>query len=75
MDRKEKLKVLGKLLDSGFDNEKEVIAFGLKDVKKANIKSEEIPVLIELQEATKNHKVISFFADELKKYEGGKRNE
>ena len=71
MDRKTKMRVLNKLIDAGYDDEKKVINFGLRDMQAADVKSEEIGVLIELQEATKNHKVISFFADEVKKNKEG----
>lgn len=71
MDRKTKLRVIGKLLDAGYDDEKKIINFGLRDMQVADVKSEEICVLLELQEATKNHKIISFLADEVKKNKGG----
>ena len=40
----------------------------------AKTDNKEIPVVIELREAAKNHKVISFFADKLDKKEGGSDN-
>lgn len=75
MDRKTKLRVLGKLLDAGFDDEKKIMSFGIKDMMASDIRSDEIRVVVELQEATKNHKVISFLADKAKKgFEGGREN-
>ena len=67
MDRKTKFRVLGKLLDAGYCDEKAVVNFGLKDMQKADIRSEEVGVVLKLQEAARNHKVILFFADEKKK--------
>lgn len=64
MDRKLKLKVINKLLDAGFDDEKKVMNFAMKDMLVCDIKGEEIGVVLELQDATKSHKVISFLADE-----------
>ena len=58
-----KLKVINKLLDAGFDDEKKVMAFGMRDMLICEIKGEEIGVVLELQDATKSHKVISFLAD------------
>ena len=69
MDRKAKLRVFGKLLDAGFDDDKKVLAFELKDVMTTDLKIDDVPVIVELQEAVKNHKVIAFFADEAKKNE------
>ena len=71
LDRKDKLRVLGKLLDSGFDSEKKVMDFGIRDMMVSGIRNDEIGILLELQEAAKNHKVISFLADEKKKNESG----
>lgn len=64
MDRKLKLKVINKLLDAGFDDEKKVMNFAMKDMLVCDIRGEEIGVVLELQDATKSHKVISFLADE-----------
>lgn len=76
MDRKTKLRVLNKLLDAGYDDEKAILGFGIKDMQISGIRSEEIAIVIDLQEATKNHKVISFLADEKKKsFEGGQSYE
>ena len=74
MDRKSKFKVLEKLLDAGFDDEKKVTNFELADIVTAKLDNKEIPVVIELREAAKNHKVISFFADKMEMKEGGKEN-
>ena len=60
MDRKLKMKVITKLLDAGFDDEKKVMNFGMKDMLLCEVRGEEI----ELQEAVRTHKVISFLADE-----------
>lgn len=64
MDRKMKIKVFTKLLDAGFDTEKAITDFGLKDMKTADIRGDEITTLLELQEAVRKNKVISFFANE-----------
>ena len=64
MDRKLKMKVITKLLDAGFDDEKKVINFGMKDMLRCEIRGEEIGAVIELQEAVRTHKVISFLADD-----------
>lgn len=74
MDRKSKFKVLEKLLDAGFDDEKKVTNFELADIVTAKLDNREIPIVIELREAAKNHKVIAFFADKLEKKEGGGDN-
>ena len=64
MDRKLKMKVITKLLDAGFDDEKKVINFGMKDMLLCEVRGEEIGAVIELQEAVRTHKVISFLADD-----------
>ena len=64
MDRKLKMKVITKLLDAGFDDEKKVMNFGMKDMLLCEVRGEEIGAVIELQEAVRTHKVISFLADE-----------
>ena len=78
MDRKAKMKVLEKLIDAGFNDEKKVTNFGLADIVTAKIDNKEIPIVIELREAAKNHKVISFLAGETEKKKtnvlGGKEN-
>lgn len=58
------MKVITKLLDAGFDDEKKVINFGMKDMLLCEVRGEEIGAVIELQEAVRTHKVISFLADE-----------
>ena len=40
-------------------SEKKVINFEMADIVKAKLDNKEIPVVIELREAAKNHKVIS----------------
>ena len=75
MDRKIKMKVINKLLDAGFDDEKKVINFGMRDMIVCDVKGEEIGVVLELQDATKAHKVISFLADEKKPAEDLKDEE
>ena len=52
------------LLDAGFDDEKKVINFGMKDMLLCEVRGEEIGAVIELQEAVRTHKVISFLADD-----------
>lgn len=78
MDRKAKIKVLEKLIDAGFNDEKKVTNFELADIVTAKIDNKEIPIVIELREAAKNHKVISFLAGEAEKKKtnvlGGKEN-
>ncbi|MDO4746244.1 MAG: hypothetical protein U0K95_06350 [Eubacterium sp.] len=78
MDRKAKMKVLEKLIDAGFNDEKKVTNFELADIVTAKIDNKEIPIVIELREAAKNHKVISFLAGETEKKKtnvlGGKEN-
>lgn len=37
MDRKAKLRIFGKLLDAGFDDEKKVMNFQLKDLLETDI--------------------------------------
>ena len=64
MDRKLKMKVFTKLLDAGFDDQKKVINFGMKDMLLCEVSGEEIGAVIELQEAVRTHKVISFLADD-----------
>lgn len=64
MDRKVKNRVLNKLLDAGYDNEKSIQDFGLKDMQKCDLRGDEIEAVIALQESIKKNKVISFFADE-----------
>lgn len=64
MDRKLKMKVITKLLDAGFDDEKKVMNFGMKDMLLCEVRGEEIGAVIELQEAVRTHKVISFLADD-----------
>ena len=79
MDRKTKLRIFGKLLDAGFDDEKKVMSFELKDMLITDIRNDEIGAVIELQQAVKNHKVIAYFADKSEKTEekknGGFDNE
>lgn len=58
------MKVITKLLDAGFDDEKKVMNFGMKDMLLCEVRGEEIGAVIELQEAVRTHKVISFLADE-----------
>lgn len=78
MDRKAKMKVLEKLIDAGFNDEKKVTNFELADIVTAKIDNKEIPIIIELREAAKNHKVISYLAGETEKKKtnvlGGKEN-
>ena len=78
MDRKAKMKVLEKLIDAGFNDEKKVTNFELADIVTAKIDNKEIPIVIELRESAKNHKVISFLAGETEKKKtnvlGGKEN-
>ena len=64
VDRKLKMKVITKLLDAGFDDEKKVMNFGMKDMLLCEVRGEEIGAVIELQEAVRTHKVISFLADD-----------
>ena len=47
MDRKLKLKVINKLLDAGFDDEKKVMNFAMKDMLVCDIKGEEIGVVLD----------------------------
>ena len=54
MDRKTKLRIFGKLLDAGFDDEKKVMSFELKDMLTTDIRNDEIGAVIELQQAVKN---------------------
>ena len=79
MDRKARIRVMEKLIDAGFDDEKKIQNFELADIVVAKIDNKEIPILIELREAVKNHKVISYFTGEVKKKKidnvGGKENE
>ena len=77
MDRKAKLRIFGKLLDAGFDDEKKVMNFQLKDMLATDIRNDEIGAVIELQQAVKDHKVIAYFADKAEKMEakGGDENE
>ena len=49
MDRKLKMKVITKLLDAGFDDEKKVMNFGMKDMLLCEVRGEEIGAVIELQ--------------------------
>ena len=58
------MKVITKLLDAGFDDEKKVMNFGMKDMLLCEVRGEEIGAVIELQEAVRTHKVISFLADD-----------
>ena len=74
MDRKMKIKVFTKLLDAGFDTEKAITDFGLKDMKTAEIRGNEITMLLELQEAVRKNKVISFFANEKTSVKEGGEN-
>ena len=78
VDRKSKIKVLEKLIDAGFDNEKKVTNFELADIVTAKIDNKEIPIVIEMREAAKNHKVIEFLAGEIEKKKvnitGGREN-
>ena len=53
MDRKAKLRIFGKLLDAGFDDEKKVMNFQLKDLLETDIRNDEIGAVIELQQAVK----------------------
>lgn len=62
MDRKLKLRVINKLLDAGFDEEKKIVGFGMRDMLVCDVRGEEIGVVLELQNAVKGHKVISFLA-------------
>lgn len=73
MDRKAKLRIFGKLLDAGFDDEKKVMNFQLKDLLATDIRNDEIGAVIELQQAVKHHKVIAYFADKAEET-GQKRN-
>lgn len=79
MDRKARIRVMEKLIDAGFDDEKKIQNFELADIVVAKVDNKEIPMLIELREAVKNHKVISYFTGEVKEKKvdnvGGKENE
>lgn len=79
LDRKAKIRVMEKLIDAGFDDEKKIQNFELADIVVAKIDNKEIPMLIEFREAVKNHKVVSYFAGETRKKKeddvGGKENE
>ena len=79
MDRKTKFRIFGKLLDAGFEDEKKVMSFELRDMLTTDIRNDEIGAVIELQQAVKNHKVIAYFADKAEKTEekknGGFENE
>lgn len=78
VDRKGKLKLLEKLIDAGFDDEKKVAGFELADIMTAKLDNKEIPVVIEMREAAKSHKVIAFLAEESEKrlnFTGGTENE
>lgn len=79
MDRKMKIKVLEKMIDAGFSDEKKVQNFELADIVTAKLDNKEIPIVIELREAVKQHKVISYLAGENEKKKanviGGKENE
>ena len=63
------MKVITKLLDAGFDDEKKVMNFGMKDMLLCEVRGEEIGAVIELQEAVRTHKVISFLAEEKEELE------
>lgn len=74
MDRKAKLRIFGKLLDAGFDDEKKVMNFQLKDLLETDIRNDEVVFLLrQMQQAVKNHKVIAYFADKAEET-GQKRN-
>lgn len=60
MDRRSKMRVLNRLLDAGYADEKKVLGFGMKDMLVCEIRGEEIGIVLELQQAVKTHSVIAF---------------
>ena len=76
MDRKAKLRVLNKLLDSGYDDERKVMDFGISDMLVCDIRGDEIGIVLEFQKAAKKHSVIAYLgADDRVSNEGGNVNE
>jgi len=61
---KQKIKVVTKLIDAGFSNEKDILALGLSEIADMeNISKPEISVICELQKAIKANRVISFLTE------------
>lgn len=59
------VKVLGKLIEAGFTDEKVILSMTVEDILKLpNISVTEIGIINGLQKAIKSNKVISFFSGE-----------
>lgn len=56
-----KIKLLTRLADAGIRTEKDVLAFGLKElIRMQNVSKTEMQMIAELQEAVKDNKVFSY---------------
>lgn len=62
--KKMKLKVITKLFDAGYTDEKAIAAIGIKELVALKLTSDETEVLYELQNAIKKNKVIYYLGND-----------
>ena len=68
MDKKNRLniifKILEKLFDAGFTTDKEILKMQMSDITKINggLSSQELIVVLEIQEAIKNKRIIPYMS-------------
>ncbi|MCQ4794143.1 hypothetical protein NE604_00580 [Anaerofustis stercorihominis] len=67
------MRVMNKLFEKGYVTEKSIIGFSLEDMRKAGLHSkEELDKMLELIEAVKKNKMISFLAGESENFHDDK---
>ena len=79
---KTKLNILNRVIDSGADTEKKITALSIHEMLEIpNIKTPELKIILDLQDAIKKRETIAFLAeakaesDEIDKAEGAKSTE
>ncbi len=71
-----KAKILEKIFNAGFTDEKSILTIQLDDLQKiSDISSNDILMIINLKKAIRNKKIIAFFYDYDDKKEKNERND
>ena len=59
---KQKIKTANKLSDKGFDTEKKILKIDMIAIRNSGLENE-LGMIVDLQEAIKQHKVFSYFTN------------
>ena len=59
---KQKIKTANKLFDKGFDTEKKILKIDMIAIRNSGLENE-LGMIVDLQEAIKQHKVFSYFTN------------